>query len=133
MATKTMKDLVTQHQERLERLSGLVEQAKKPKKLPVDFVVREKQSLVTRLRQRLEETKGSKQKAIARFDAEIREREKEISALEKQLAEDREQLEKLQKPTRKPRKPAAKQAKAKPSVSSRRKAGAKKPRTKKSS
>ncbi|MCP4329290.1 MAG: hypothetical protein GY791_12730 [Alphaproteobacteria bacterium] len=109
MATKTIQQILKSHQDLVKRVGEHMETATKGRKMSTEFVLREQDSVVGRLKGRVAGLKKARAEAIKRFDVEIRVNETRIAELEKRIKDGREALKtKPKKPTKPKKKPTDK-------------------------
>jgi hypothetical protein len=91
METNLLDKMLTAQDEFLAELDKKAE-ALRTSQTPSDDALKEKDELLGSERQRLENLKGTRQQAVARFDTEIKRQTELIESLEKEIEGDRKTL-----------------------------------------
>jgi predicted nucleic acid-binding Zn-ribbon protein len=91
MDPNLLEKMLTAQDEFLAVLDKKAEELRKSQ-TPSEDALKEKDELLDNERKRLENLNGSKEQAVARFEAEITRQNERIKSLEKEIAEDRRSL-----------------------------------------
>lgn len=93
METKVIEDILKSHKEFVQKVRKQMELISKGKVPPAEALVKEKEELLARFKERLDAATEAREQVMRRHDEEIRSRKESISHLEKEIKEDKKTLE----------------------------------------
>ncbi|KHE93409.1 MAG: hypothetical protein K8F52_05585 [Candidatus Scalindua rubra] len=92
MEVKTIKDILKLQNEFVEKVQKQTTLIRKGKATSVDVLIKEKESLLVRMEERLGAATEAREKAVHRYDEEIRHHKEQVTCLKKEVSEEKQTL-----------------------------------------